>query len=64
MVKLQKVYVAFYIAKNHSFASNKIVANNYDHAMEIATEWGEFKHGNRVKEIKIEKSKGEVLCQL
>lgn len=63
MVTLSKTYVAYFMAKGRSFASEKIVAQNYDHAKELAEEWGEQKYGKRVKEIKIEKGKGEVLCQ-
>lgn len=62
MVGLSKVYVAFFVTKGKPFAHEKIVAHSYDHAAEIAREWGEQKYGARVKEIRIEKSKGEVLA--
>lgn len=62
MVTLSKVYVAFFISKGKPFATEKIVARNYDRATEIASEWGAQKYGARVKEIRIEKSKGEVLA--
>lgn len=62
MVSLSKVYVAWFIAKGKPFASEKVVARNYDHAFELAHEWGTNKYGARMKEIRIEKSKGEVLA--
>lgn len=62
MPKLMKVYAVHYIAKNQTFATARVVAENYDHAKEIGTEWGDMKFGPRVKEIKVEKSKGEIVA--
>lgn len=64
MAHLTKVWVAyFHERKNkHAFASNKVVARNYDEAEALATEWGTDKYGARLVEVKIEKSKGEVIA--
>lgn len=62
MVKLKKVWVAWFLAQRKPFASEKIVANSYDEAMDLAEEWANFKYPGRWKEIKVEKSKGEILA--
>jgi len=62
MARLSKVYVAFFHDKGkRSFATEKIAARNYEAAMEVAETWAISKYHGRVKEIKIEKSKGEIL---
>lgn len=64
MVALTKVWVASFIERGnkHSFATQKVVAPTYDEAEEMARTWGEEKYGARLVDVKIEKSKGEVLA--
>jgi hypothetical protein len=65
MVTLTKVWVAFFMERQnkHSFATQKVIAHSYDDAEDLAWEWGREKYGARLVDVKIEKSKGEVLCQ-
>ena len=62
MAKLSRIYVAhFHSDRKHSFATEKIVARNYDAALDVAEDWAASKYPGRVKDIRIEKAKGEVL---
>lgn len=62
MVTLQKLWIAHFIGKDkHPFMHQKIVAESLSHATEIAEDWAEVKYPNRVRDIVIERSKGEVV---
>ena len=65
MARLTKVWAASFFERQHKgrpFATNKVVAVNMDQAQELAEEWGEAKWGARLVEVRIERSKGEVIA--
>jgi hypothetical protein len=63
MAHLEKVWVAFfYDTKGKKpFAHEKVIAPNMAAAETKAEDWAETKYLGRVKNIVIERSKGEVL---
>lgn len=64
MTALTKLWVASFMERHnkHSFATQKIAAPSFAQAEEMAWEWGREKYNSRLIDIKIEKSKGEVLA--
>jgi hypothetical protein len=64
MARLCKVYIAYFHDKNtkHAFQTEKVLAHNYDHATELAMEWGTEKFNGRLRSVRIERGKGEVIA--
>lgn len=64
MASLYKIYVArFFSDDKHPFTTQKIVAKSYGEAGDIAAEWAVEKYTDRrIRDIVIERSKGEVVA--
>lgn len=60
MPTLKKLYVARFYEKNNKrpFHSDKVVADSFRDAEEIAFMWGMQKWNGRLLKVEIEKSKG------
>lgn len=72
MASLKKMYVAYFFGhedrsrngnSKKPFASEKVVAASFAEAEDLANEWGEQKFNGRVRTVKVERSKGEVVCR-
>lgn len=64
MVSLQKMWVArFFSDDKHPFTTERIVAKSHHEAVEKAADWADIKYTDRkIREIVIERSKGEVVA--
>ena len=63
MACLKKVYIARFFGKDgrRPFHSDKLVADSFIQAEEIALEWGTKKYNGRLMRVEVERSKGEVI---